>query len=50
MNSTTVKTKVFCSDEKDRYLHSYYSNSMVVAEREELESKIDRIAAYLKKP
>ena len=49
LNGTTVKTKVFYSDEKDRYLHIYYSYSKAAAEREELESKIDRIAAYLKK-
>jgi transposase len=44
-----VKTKVFYSDERDRYLHIYYSYSKAAAEREDLESKIDRIAAYLKK-
>lgn len=48
-NGTTVKTKVFYSDEKDRYLHIYYSYSKAASEREDLESKIDRIAAYLKK-
>lgn len=37
------------SDEKDRYLHIYYSYSKAASEREDLESKIDRIAAYLKK-
>ena len=49
VNGTTVKTKVFYSDEKDRYLHIYYSYSKAASEREDLESKIDRIAAYLKK-
>ena len=49
VNGTTVKTKVFYSDEKDRYLHIYYSCSRAASEREDLESKIDRIAAYLKK-
>ena len=49
VNGTTVKTKVFYSDEKDRYLHIYYSYSKAASEREGLESKIDRIAAYLKK-
>lgn len=49
VNGTTVKTKVFYSDERDRYLHIYYSYSKAAAEREDLESKIDRIAAYLKK-
>ena len=45
VNGTTVKTKVFYSDEKDRYLHNYYSYSKAASEREDLESKIDRIAA-----
>ena len=49
VNGMTVKTKVFYSDEKDRYLHIYYSYSKAASEREDLESKIDRIAAYLKK-
>ena len=49
VNGTTVKTKVFYSDEKDRYLHIYYSYSKAASEREDLESKIDRQAAYLKK-
>ena len=49
VNGTTVKTKVFYSDEKDRYLHIYYSYGKAAAERECLETKIDRIAAYLKK-
>ena len=49
VNGTTVKTKVFYSDEKDRYLHIYYSYGKAAAERECLETKIDRIASYLKK-
>ena len=49
VNGTTVKTKVFYSDEEDRYLHIYYSYGKAASEREDLESKIDRIAAYLKK-
>lgn len=49
VNGTTLKTPVFYSDEKDRYLHIYYSYSKAAAEREVLETKIDRITAYLKK-
>lgn len=49
VNGTTVKTKVFYSDEKDRYLHIYYSYSKAASEQEDLEAKIDRIASYLKK-
>ncbi|MDY5497281.1 MAG: transposase, partial [Anaerobutyricum sp.] len=44
-----MKTPVFSSDEKDRYLHIYYSYERASAERAALETKIDRIAAYLKK-
>ena len=49
VNGTTLKTPVFSSDEKDRYLHIYYSYERASAERAALEAKIDRIAAYLKK-
>ena len=49
VNGTTLKTPVFSSDEKDRYLHIYYSYERAYAERAALETKIDRIAAYLKK-
>jgi len=49
VNGTTLKTPVFCSDEKDRYLHIYYSYNKAAAEKEELERKIEGIAAYLKK-
>ena len=49
VNGITLKAPVFCSDEKNRYIHVYYSYSKAAAEREALETKIDRIAAYLKK-
>lgn len=49
VNGTTIKTPVFYSDEKDRYLHIYYSYEKAAAERAALEAKIDRISAYLKK-
>ena len=49
VNGTTVKTKVFYPDEKDRYLHIYYSCSEAAVEREDLESKTGQIAIYLKK-
>ena len=49
VNGTTLKTPVFSSDEKDRYLHIYYSYERASAERAALEAKIDRIAAYLRK-
>ena len=49
VNGTTLKTPVFYSDERDRYLHIYYSYSKAADERSALEAKIDRMAAYLKK-
>ncbi len=49
VSGTTLKMPVFYSDEKDRYVHIYYSYGKAAGEREALETKIDRIAAYLKK-
>ena len=49
VNGTTLKTQVFYSDEKERYLHVYYSYEKAAAERAALETKIAKIAAYLKK-
>jgi transposase len=46
---TTIKKKLYPSDEKDRYFHIYYSPSKNSAEREALESKIEKIAKKLKK-
>ena len=47
VSGTTVKGKLFPSDEKDRYFHIYYNERKRTAEREQLEEKIDRMAAYL---
>ena len=49
VNGTTVERTVFPSDERNRYLHIYYSYSKAAAEREQLEQKIDKLAAYFKK-
>ena len=49
VNGTTVERTVFPSDERNRYLHLYYSYSKAAAEREQLEQKIDKLAAYFKK-
>ena len=49
VNGITVKTPIFYSDEKDRYLHIYYSYGKAASERSLLESKIDKMAAHLKK-
>ena len=47
VSGTTVKGRLFPSDEKDRYFHIYYNESKRTAEREQLEDKIDRMAAFL---
>ena len=49
VNGTTVEKKVFPSDESNRYLHIYYSYSKAAAEKEQLEMKLDKLAAYFKK-
>lgn len=49
VNGTTVKAPVFCSDEKDRFIHIYHSHEKAASEREALETKIDRISACLQK-
>lgn len=49
VNGTTVKRFVFPSDEKERYLHVYYSYHKAAAEKEQLEQRIDKLAAYFKK-
>jgi hypothetical protein len=48
VSGTTVKGRLFPSDEKDRYFHIYFNERKRSAEREQLEEKIDRMAAFLK--
>lgn len=48
VSGTTVRERMFASDEKDRYFHIYYSERKRTAEREQLEEKIDRMAEFLK--
>lgn len=47
VSGTTVKGRLFPSDEEDRYFHIYYNERKRTAEREQLEEKIDRMAEYL---
>ncbi len=47
VSGTTVKRKLYPSDEKDRYFHIFYDDRRKTAERESLEDKIDRMAVYL---
>ena len=49
VNGITVKKHLFPSDEKDRFLHIYYSYRKATAEKEQLEAKLDKLAAYFKK-
>ena len=46
---TTIKRKMFPSDEKERYFHLYYSSIKHANEQEQLETKIDRQKKSLKK-
>lgn len=48
VNGTTVKGKLFPSDEKDRYFHVYYNDRKHTAEKERFNDKIDRFADFLK--
>ncbi|MFA7628807.1 MAG: transposase [Candidatus Dojkabacteria bacterium] len=48
VSGTTVRGKLFPSDKKDRYFHIFFNERKRTAEREQLEEKIDRMAAYLK--
>lgn len=45
---TTVKSRLYYSDEKDRYFHIYYNDSKKAAEHEQIEVKIEKIAEYLR--
>lgn len=45
----TVKTKLFSKDEKDRYIHVYYSRSKAAAEQEKFEAKIESLERQYKK-
>lgn len=46
---TTVKSKLYEDDKKDRYFHIYYNPARCLAEREQLETKIDRLKGFLLK-
>ena len=44
---TTVKNRLYCSDEKERYFHIYYNDAKKAAEHEQIEVKIEKLAQYL---
>ncbi len=45
---TTVKSRLYYSDEKERYFHIYYNDAKKAAEHEQIEVKIEKLAQYLK--
>ena len=45
----TVRHQLYSSDEEERYFHLYYSDQKAGAQREQVEAKIDRMAAHLGK-
>lgn len=48
VSGTTVKRKLFVTDEKERYFHIYYDDSRKARERDAFEEKIDRMGRKLK--
>ena len=44
---TTIKRQLYATDKKDRYFHLYYSEQKACAEKEQIESKIERMAKCL---
>ena len=49
VSGITVEKQLYPSDEKKRYFHIYYNDGKKNGERENLESKIDRMGECLKK-
>ena len=45
----TIRDQLYASDEKERYFHLYYSDQKASAQREQVEAKINRMAAHLGK-
>jgi hypothetical protein len=48
VNGHTVKKQLYPSDGKERYFHIFFSDRKKNAEREKLETRIDRLSAFLK--
>lgn len=49
VNGTTVKRKLFPSDERKRYLHIYYNVGKCAGERTSFEKKLDKMERYMMK-
>jgi len=47
VSGMTVKRKLYATDKKDRYFHIYHSHSKESAEREVIESKIEKMTSFL---
>lgn len=47
VSGTTVKRRLYPSDENDRYFHVYYSDRKKSSKREAVEKKIDRMSQWL---
>lgn len=43
----TIEKKLFATDKKPRYIHLYHSSSLEARERSEVESKINKLTAFL---
>lgn len=48
VSGMTIRGRLYEGDEKERYIHIYYSEKKAAAEREQFEQKMDKIAKYLK--
>lgn len=46
---TTISSKLYDDDTKDRFFHIYYNPSKQAAEREQLEQKLEKFSLFLKK-
>lgn len=46
---TTVEAPLYADDDRKRYFHIYYSPGKQAGEREQLEQKLDRYSAFIKK-
>jgi len=49
VNGMTVKSRLFPSDERERFFHIYHSSEKYTFERATLEAKINKMAEYLQK-
>ena len=48
VSGTTIKRRLYADDKRERYIHIFYDDGRKAKEREELESKIDRMGRKLR--